>query len=387
MNVACPTALDAGVVKGVLAAVDCRTRDFAELGYQSLTGAPLFQTALTLLLTIYVAVLGYRLLFATEGARLSEAPGVALRIGVVLMLVASWATFQTLVFDVAAKAPLEIAGLAAAPLQAQGSHLAANPVDGLQAAYDQLNIEAAAFGKVAPAVAKSFTSGEAAAGQALSDAAGALFATTAGLVSVAAIALGVLTAVGPVFVTLFLFRQTRGLFEGWVRAMIAAALAPMGAWVLIVLMLTVLEPWLEALAQQRAQGLLDVRGAMTAAAIVFVFCAAQVALVTGACVIAMGFRWRARAATQAPAATAAPQAVAEPAPSSFETLSRAQRLAVAVRQLDQTTTGLEVRRTSLVRQAAGAQPAFAMDAAPPQRLGDSYRRPQPRPRARMGSGR
>ena len=387
MAPACTTALDAGVIKGVLSAVDCRTRDFAELGYQSLTGAPLFQTALTLVLTIYVAVLGYRLLFATEGARLSEAPGVALRVGVVLMLVLSWSSFQTLVFDVAAKAPLEIAGLAAAPLQAQGSHLAANPVDGLQTAYDQLNAGAAAFGKVAPAVAKSFTSGEAAAGQALSDAAGALFATTAGLVSVAAIALGVLTAIGPVFVTLFLFRQTRGLFEGWVRAMIAVALAPMGAWILIVLLLTVLEPWLQALAQQRAEGVLDVQGAMTVAAIVFVFCAAQLALVTGACIIAMGFRWRARAPTPA-AAVAAPMAQ-EPSPGAIETLSRAQRLAVAVRQMDQASAGLEIRRTSQLRQAAagvGAAPAQGAGPAP-RRLSDDYRRPEVRPRARLGGAR
>ena len=68
-----------------------------------------FQTALTALLTIYVALIGYRMLFASGGARLSDGPGIALKIGAILALVTSWATFQTLVFDVAAQAPLEIA--------------------------------------------------------------------------------------------------------------------------------------------------------------------------------------------------------------------------------------------------------------------------------------
>ena len=387
MSGVCATALDAGVIRGVLFAVDCRSRDFAELGYRSLTGATSpFQAALTIVLTLYVAALGYRLLFATEGARVSEAPGVAIKIGVILTLVASWSTFQTLVFDLASKAPLEIAALAAAPLQAQGSALAADPVGGLQVAYDQLNAGAAAFGKVAPAVAKSYTSGEAAAGQALADAAGALFATTAGIVSVAMIAVGVLTALGPLFITLFLFRHTRGLFEGWVRALVAAALAPIGAWVLIVMMLTVIEPWLTALARQRDLGVLDVQGAMTLAAMVFVFCAAQAALVVGAVVIAMGFRWNPRERARG-AAPGADGAARETPMASIEMISRAQRLALAVQQLDGASGLAGARRTAMTGAGAGVsagrmRPAPGPPAEP--RIGDAYRRPAFRNR-RAGS--
>ena len=75
MSGTCGAALDAGVIRGVLSAVDCRTRDFAEMGYQSLTGSPLFQTALTLILTIYVAALGYRLEASSQvGANANWAP-------------------------------------------------------------------------------------------------------------------------------------------------------------------------------------------------------------------------------------------------------------------------------------------------------------------------
>ena len=77
----CSTVTDLGVVRDVLATVDCNTRTFARLGYESLAAANSpFQVALTVALTIYVAVIGYRLLFG-EGARLSDGPVIALKIG------------------------------------------------------------------------------------------------------------------------------------------------------------------------------------------------------------------------------------------------------------------------------------------------------------------
>ena len=99
-----------------------------------------------------------------------------------------------------------------------------------------------------------------------------------------------LGAVGPIFIVLFLFRQTRGFFAGWVRAMAAAALVSAGTWTLILLMLRVLEPWLVTLAQQRELKALDPRTAMTAASIVEVFTAAQIGMVLLAAGVAFAFR-------------------------------------------------------------------------------------------------
>ena len=80
----CGATTDMGVVRDVLTAVNCNTKSFARLGYESLNaaGSP-FQTALTVALTIYVAVIGYRLLFG-NGARLADGPTIALKIGAVL---------------------------------------------------------------------------------------------------------------------------------------------------------------------------------------------------------------------------------------------------------------------------------------------------------------
>jgi type IV secretion system protein VirB6 len=379
MSGACVANIGEGVIRGVLFAVDCQTRDFAQGGYTALTGGGgVFQAALTAVLVIYVALTGYRLLFASGGARLSDGVGVALSIGLVLALVTSWSTFQTLVFDLASRAPKEVAALAAAPLQGDASSLAANPVDGLQTAYDQLTAAAVAFGRQAGPNARAFSNPQAAAAEALSTATGAIFMGGAGLIAVATIAVGVLTAVGPVFIVMFLIPATRGLFIGWVRALAAAALAPMGAWIINLMMLLALEPWLVELAQQRRTDALDPQTAVGAASIVMVFTAAQAALLIAAGVIAFSFkptfgrRRRETSPDKAPPVATATSTLVE--------TSRAQALAWRL-QSDQVPGA---RRTSILRETA-MSPTVSGRSEPSEvrsepRLGNSYRRPQVRGR-------
>jgi type IV secretion system protein VirB6 len=380
MTASCASLVNDGVIRGVLGAVDCQTRAFSEAGYSALTSASSgFQVALTALLTIYVALVGYRMLFAAGGARLSDAPGIALKIGAILALVTSWATFQTLVFDLASHAPGEIASAVAAPLQAQGGSLAADPVGGLQTAYDQLTQSAAAFGKLAGPNVKPYSSPAAAAADALSAASSVLFMTTAGVIAAATLAIGVLTAVGPVFIALFLIPATRGLFVGWVRALAAAAFVPLLGWLVIVLMLSVLEPWLVTLAQQRVSNTLDAQTAMSAASLVFVFGAGQVALLIAAGVVAFGFRLRGPTAVDRRPVTPEVQPTTVVAEA-----SRAQRLAFDL-QRDQAAAAARLHPLRLAAATAASQtgPATASPGARPDfaerpaRLGDAYRRPAP----------
>ncbi|WP_293908101.1 type IV secretion system protein [Phenylobacterium sp.] len=377
MTAACASMVDDGVIRGVLYTVDCQTRAYAQGGYMALTsGSSVFQSALTALLTIYVALVGYRMLFAQGNTRLSDAPIIGLKIGAILALVTSWSTFQAVVFDLADRAPVEIAALASTPLQAGGaSTLAAHPIDGLQAAYDEFSQTGAAYGKIAGAAARSYSSPQAAAAEATAAATGVLFLSGAGVISAATLAIGILTAVGPVFIALALIPATRGLFVGWVRALAAAALTPLVAWLLIVLMLSVLQPWIEALAAQRVGLQLDPQTAMSAAALVFVFGFGQAALVIGACVMAMGFRLPSFAASAANRASepAAPRPEAVAFPQS-PLPSRAERLALDL-QRDQAQGAARTRAAATAAAAGATRREISVTVDEGRRLGDAYRRP------------
>lgn len=394
MSGVCTIPADTGAVRAVLFSVECETRDFAHRGWEALTGGQTFQTALTAALTVYIALIGYRLLFAPDGARLSEAPRTALKIGAVLALVGSWNLFQTLVFEVAAKEPAELAA-ALSVRSVGGPQAMEDPVGRMQVAYDQLGASAAAFGEAGEATARSQPAAGAAtpaapagadaeaaearrsalaANRALSVAQNLVLTVHAGLVAAGVLAIGVLGAVGPIFIVLFLFRPTRGFFVGWVRAMAAAAMVSAGTWILILLMLRVLEPWLVTLAQQRELKALDPRTAMAAASIVEVFTAAQAGMVLLAASVAFAFRLGSTARVAAPAQSGpAPERESGRAPS--ELISRAGLLADQLRRFDPV---LEARgRVAEMRAAASARLAAApqvrgASVLPPDSI---YRRP------------
>lgn len=285
------TAAGQGVIRSVLGTVDCHAQVYSKAGYLALTGpGSWFPTALTVLLTIYVAVLGLRLILGAGSARLGDAPMIGLKIGFVLTLTLNWTAFQTLVFDLAMQAPIEVARAVARPAAESGSTLAASPLDGLQAAYDQITQDAEAYGKAAGPNPQVLQGGAAATAAELWKARDALFMSTAGLLAVTAIATGVLAAVGPVFIALFLFEATRGLFMGWVRALLASALAPMCVWISTAIMLVVIEPALGTLGQAREHGALDPDAGTVLTAMIYIFAVAQGALAIGASVIAGGLQ-------------------------------------------------------------------------------------------------
>jgi type IV secretion system protein VirB6 len=354
MSAGCVIAPDAGAVRAMLASVACETHDFAHRGFDALTGGQAFQSAVTAALTIYVALVGYRLLFASDGARLSDAPKMALMIGAVLALISSWSLFETLVFDVSARAPSEIAQLLSVGHEDQ--RRSADPVGRLQVAYDQLLASAMALRNPPPAPTTPAGAGppqsalvtsddpskaelaarQRAAAQLLDVAAGAILMLNAGLIAVSGLVIGLLNAIGPIFLILLLFQQTRGLFEGWVRALVAAALMAMAGWVVILAMLGVVEPWLIALAQQRAVKDVQPNTGVTAAALVFIFSAAQLATAAAAAVIAFGFRLPSPSAgaLRAPAARGSGAEAGAVRPTTAQPMSRPDLLADQLRRFD-----------------------------------------------------
>jgi type IV secretion system protein VirB6 len=391
MNGACTTSFgDIQVIRDVVGVVDCNARSLSEAGYHALSGPhSVFPIIVTALMTIYVALLGYRLMFG-DGVRFADMPVAALKIGAILALTLNWSVFQTLVFDVAFKGPLEIAHMLDRPVVQNGvQRPAPDPLSGAQNAYTQLTLAAADFGKSAGQAGATPDSRDAAAAQALWKAAAALFAGTAGVLSVASVATGVLTAVGPVFIALFLLDVTRGLFVGWVRALATAALAPSVCWLTTSAMLLALKPWLTTLMQQRESHQLNPDTATAVAAMVFVFTGAQLALVAASAIIAMGFRLGGRAPASAAAGAAPVVAVSPGSPlADLGSLSRAQQLTQHLQRSYPTEAAGE-RLIGVEQTLAGDRRGSewgAIAASRSDRLGENYRRNRFRDRSLMRGG-
>jgi type IV secretion system protein VirB6 len=384
---ACQTSpFDVGIVRDILGSVDCNVQLYSAAGYHALAGpgSPL-PAVMTALLTIYVALLGYRMLFAVEGIRLAQAPLIALKIGVILALTLNWSVFQTLVFNLGAQAPLEIGRVISRPMATASPSLASDPIQGIQTAYDELNADAGELAKKAgqtaalagqpPQANPSASSGgnEAATATDLRRAAAALLASTAGVLGMAFIATGVLTAVGPVFIALLLFEATGGFFTGWLRALVAAILIPMVCWVGASVLLVVLSPRIELLAQQRAAHAINLDAAAAASAIVVIFAAAQGALIVACLLVAGGFRLG-RRVVQA-ASVPAVQREVQTRVEVVDVRTRAETLATALRRSSTTSAREYASMTPASASPPGEVETTQLETlSRPVRLGETYRR-------------
>ena len=357
MNSCALVSSDLGVIRELLTVTRCNVGVFSEGAFRALTGPhSIFPIAVTMLLTIYVAVLGYRLLMGLGAPQLSEIPLIGLKIGTVLALTLNWTVFQTLVLDLSARAPTELASAIVGPQFA--------PLERLQTAYDQMRSDQVAFGKLAQSDA-----GNASAAQAASElayATNALLAATGGLLAFATVVTGVLAMVGPIFLTLFLFESAGGLFAGWVRAITAAALVPMLCWVTTIILLATIEPRLELLDQQKASTTLDASEALVTCFIVYVFAAAQFGLVIAAAIVAIGFRLPVRRKAEAPQ----PQT----AFATVQSVTGGTRIEQLVHALQRSSSIASHSAQYAYSSDSGAAQSYAPRSSRPERLGEDYRR-------------
>ncbi len=283
-------AKSSGVIVDAMNAVECHSRTYAQSGYEALGGAGSpFQTWLNVLLVIYVALLGYRMMLGTQ-LRPFNLTSIGLTVGAILALVGNWTLFQTLVFDLVTRAPIQIAGLITHP-DTNPSAFAADPRASLQVLYDQLALAARAFSKMAGPNAPAYAGGAAGAAQALWQSAQGLFFATAGVFSLGVITAAVLTAIGPILIALSLFEATRGVFAGWIRGLLASLFVSLLGWLSVSLMLSIIEPSLIELARQRLDGELQVDTALTVSALVMLFGFVQVGVAAAGVMMAMAFRW------------------------------------------------------------------------------------------------
>jgi type IV secretion system protein VirB6 len=104
------------------------------------------------------------------------------------------------------------------------------------------------------------------------------------------IAGGFLLAFGPLFILFLLFEGTRGLFEGWLRALIGIAFGALATSIVLGIELALIEPWLTDLLARRAAGIAVIGAPAQLLAIAAIF-----AGVLGVMLFVMGriaFSWK-----------------------------------------------------------------------------------------------
>lgn len=249
-------APDAPFAVELLRLIDCRVETLGEEGYLALAGAgsPV-STALAGLLTIAIALLGYRLLL---GERLEVRDGVflGLRIGIVLALATQWPAYQALVYRVVIDGPAELGDALAAPIGGTRGDMASR----VQTVWQGLDAIAhpplpaavqppqppgqpghAVTPPPVPATQAQYALSRTDRGRVSAASLVLLVTAMGGLIAVRAVA-GLLLALGPLFVACLLFGALRGLFEGWVRGLAFAALGSVATTVVLGMELAVLEP-------------------------------------------------------------------------------------------------------------------------------------------------
>jgi len=273
--------------------LDCEARALGENGFQALAGGPVGMGLLSGLVTIFVALIGYRLLLG-EAPGFRDGIGWAARLGIVLALVTSWPAFQTLVYRVAVDGPAEVANIL---LPASG--LPSEGVEGrVQLAYDTIRL--GTTGPTPPS-SESVTQGSDAAAQAafaqrfqfqppLPRTASLFVITTTGFLGALRIAIGFLLAVGPIPLMALLFAGTGGLFVGWVRALAGAALASLAVLIVTSLDLVVVESELARLQAFRGGGSAQTLDPQALTTIVVLFALVMLVVLAAATRMASAYR-------------------------------------------------------------------------------------------------
>jgi type IV secretion system protein VirB6 len=234
--VACPqiTLVGEVSVSQSLATMDCRIIQAVEVGYNRLFGAGgAFSYVLFVLLTIYVAILGYGFMTGRTQLTVPMLSPRLLTMVLVLTFVTAWPAYHAIFYGLLMNGPDEVA---AALLGQKGSAVMnfAQALDGLFVRFADIaqtldnngqtvttipgQPNATAANMLAPKpmpVTLFWLSGL------------FLLCSTLGVLILTRMVLYLLLILGPVFILFGLFPQTRGLFNGWIRTSLIFALAPL----------------------------------------------------------------------------------------------------------------------------------------------------------------
>ncbi len=306
---ACP-AFDplAPYLVGTLDFVECHARALGEEGYRALGWGSPVGAIITGLITIYIALIGYRMLFGDLPSAREAVVGAA-RIGLVLALATQWPTYQVLIYGIVVDEPTSLANRVLAPgglggdeprtllRRSQNTYDAINalvhpevdatrtnaqtvePTNDNAGAQPTLPPTASPIGALTPAEITSLNGAQSA----------FVMGTLGGLLSTRVVA-GILLALGPLFVAFLLFEATIGLFIGWLRILIATVIGGVGVLAVLAIELAILSPQIAALQRALANGLTVPALVDEISATATLFALLLAATLLGALVAALGLR-------------------------------------------------------------------------------------------------
>lgn len=281
---ACPAIITGSeFLKRMIEHIDCQAQVIGSYGYLAL-GQPssLASTLMTGLLTLFIALFGFRMMFGLQPGALDMVSAI-LKIGIVTTLAFSWPAFRTVIYDVALGGPAEIADI----IQAGETRAETKPFVGRLQQIDTRIVSLAELGTGRNT--GRFLDGQAPgsnfAGTALQDDAAIGYARLSylsgvtGSLALLRIAAGLLLALTPLVAGLLLFRQSRGLFAGWVKGLIFTLIGSIGVTVVLRVEIAVLEPWLNDVLAVRHAGFATPSAPVELLAITLAFAVVKFAMI------------------------------------------------------------------------------------------------------------
>lgn len=244
---------------GMLDYIDCQALIIGENGYLALASpASSPSPLLTLVLTIFVALLGYRFLVG-DPPRAREALMTLVKVGAVLMLATSWPAFKTLAYDVTMFGPAQLAQTITEPAGLPGTDGGLNNrLQRIDESIAELMVRGTGqpFGagvtyNQAPSSSQWIPFSPTRNGAMLAHARSIYLASTIGAFASVKLIAGLLLALGPFFVLFLLFNGTRGLFAGWIRGLVGAALGATAISIILAVEIALMEPWLASVLSAR----------------------------------------------------------------------------------------------------------------------------------------
>jgi type IV secretion system protein VirB6 len=232
-------------MESLISHVDSIILGFVQGSFGSLTAT--IQILWRLMFIVFIAVYGYKVIISGRFSA-SDLVWHCFKIIILLVIATEWDTFFLFVYNMATDLPSDLAGLLIA------------------AAADNIGSGADDESSANQALSTFFDRGMTVSSKLLEGAgwsdfgqymyAGLVWFGTIGLtgystmlIVLSKLAVAILLAVGPVFILLLVFINTKSLFEGWLRTLLNYAIVPIFVYALLALILMLIEQPLTILEQ------------------------------------------------------------------------------------------------------------------------------------------